>query len=76
MKGKEKEKFETNTLNKKPFKLDFLPFPSFKYIHNSIKEWLVILNLKIKARKGPNQKKIDLRMFCENSLWFTISSES
>ena len=31
----------------------------------------------MKAKKGPNQKKIDLRMFCEKlTLWFTISSES
>ena len=42
-------------------KLDFWPFPSVKSIHNSIKEWLVILNSKIKTRKCPNQKKIDLR---------------
>ena len=34
-------------------------------------------NSKIKTRKCPNQKKIDLRMFCEKLfLWFTISSES
>ena len=54
-----------------------LTVPSVKSIHNSNKKWLVILNLKIKAKKGPNQKKIDLRMFCEKlPLWFTISSES
>ena len=64
-------------LKQKLFKLQFWPFPSVKSIHNSIEEWLVILNSKIKARKGPNQKKIDLKMFCEKlPLWFSISSES
>ena len=59
------------------FKLDFWTFPSVKSIHNSINQWLVMLNSNIKAKKGPSQKKIDLRMFCVKlPLWFTISSES
>ena len=41
------------------------------------KQLLVILNSKIKARNGLNQKKIDFRVFCEKlPLCFTISSES
>ena len=41
------------------------------------KKWLVILNFKIKAWKGPKQKKIDLKIFCEKlPLWFTRNSES
>ena len=69
MKGKEKEKFETNTQTK-AIQAWFLTV-SLNQIYSQVNE-RVISNLKLK-----DQKKIDLRMFCEKLiLWFTISSES
>ena len=42
-----------------------LTIPSMKSIHNQTKLISKLQNSKIKIKKGPNQKKIDLRMFCE-----------
>ena len=58
---------ELNTSKQKLLGLTFDRFPqSNLFIIN--KKILVILNSKIKARKGPNQKKIDLKIFGENIL--------
>ena len=50
--------------NKSSFSL-ILTVPLSQIYSNQTKMISKLQNLRIKTRKGPNQNKIDLRMFCE-----------
>ena len=71
IKEKERKSLELIPQNRSSSSLIFYRSPQSN-LFTINKKWLVILNSKIKARKGPNQKKIDLRMFCENSLFDSL----
>ena len=70
--AKMKEKFKMNTSKQKAHRLSFWLFPSVKSIHKSMKMWLVILNSKDQGQKKHLSNKIDLGMFCENSLFDSL----